>query len=743
MSGGGKSCDDLHSLEPSASSESPHDSFDDLLAAAVRPSEGSNLAGSHAGQFARLSVGTKVSDRFVVEWYAGGGGMGDLYRCRDLTSQEVIALKVIRRLGDHARFRREAAILASLSHGAIVRYITHGETDAGTPYLAMDWLDGEDLARRLRRNRMTVADTVAVARRVCGALAVAHARGFVHRDLKPSNVFLCGGRAQDAKLIDFGVAHRGASVQTATRAGTVLGTVGYMAPEQASGVHGTDPRDDLFSLGCVLFECLTGQPAFRGENTVGVLEAVLHGEPPDIHTLQPDVPHELGELVRWLLRKARAERPPSATRVAEAFEQLEVVQHSQVRARRERTHLVGAASYRAYVTARPLSTPHEVLDDLALRFDALALDEAEQRTLILEPRALSLTDLAAKARRLAATLAETCADVHIGLAIDTPSGHGAAEDLTPGLCALRATAQAPRAGFVGRELELATLNAIFAESASDDVARTVLVTGASGLGKSALAARFLHELEGATVVAVEALPEETALDGSLVRKIQRACASELPLPALLREVTRTRPLALCIDDAQWSDLTSMRALAAALGALTDSPLFVLGLARTELPATLRSLWLQTGTHHLQLRGPNVRACQQLVARHGTKRSELAALAHANVRLFEALMLAPDAAVLGLVQERLAELSEVEREVLCTATLLGASWRASELTSLLQTSLVVERELPALRELGLLVQRESPSTLSDPEYSFTLPAIREAAAQLLDPHTRELRAAGTA
>ncbi|MET0286850.1 MAG: serine/threonine-protein kinase [Polyangiales bacterium] len=738
MSGGGESYDDLHSLEASASSEGPHDSFDDLLAAAVRPTDSSNLAGSHPGQFARLSTGTKVSGRFVVEWYAGGGGMGDLYRCRDLTTQDVVALKVIRRAGDQGRFRREAAILASLSHHAIVRYITHGETEAGTPYLAMDWLDGEDLARRLRRNHMAVADTLAVARRVCGALAVAHGRGFIHRDLKPSNVFLCGGRAQDAKLIDFGVAHRGTSAQTATRAGTVLGTVGYMAPEQASGVVGTDERDDLFSLGCVLFECLTGRPAFSGANTVAVLEAVLHGEPPDIHALQPDVPSELAALVRRLLRKSRADRPPSAARVAEAFENLEVIQHSQVRTRTGRAPLVGAASPRAHVTARPQTCTRAQLDELALHFDALSYREEDRQTMILEPRALGLTDLASKARRLANTLAETCTDVHIEMAVDTPAGAGAPEDLTPSLCALRAPLEVSGDDFLGRELELATLHAIFAESASDEVARTVLITGASGLGKSALAARFLHQSRNATRLVVEAVPEENALDGSLLRKLQRARASELPLPELLREATRDSPLILCIDDLQWSDLFSMRVLAAAVAQLADCPLFVLGLARSQLPAGLRTLWLQTGTHHLQLRGPNLRACQRIAARQGEPRPELIALAHANPRLFQALAHAPRATALGLVQEQLMELADEQRELLCAASLLGPTWRASELAALVQTSLVAEHELPALRELGLIVQLEGPPAQSDPVYGFALPTIHDAAAQLVDPCARELR-----
>src|SRR5262249_11018590 len=152
---------------------------------------------------------------------------------------------------------REARILAELSHPRIVRYIAHGAVPSGEPYLAMEWLDGEDLGAPLSRCPLGPSRSVGVAVSVAQALGFAHARGVVHGDLKPSNIFLVDGRIDALKLLDFGVAWIDAASRM-TRTGALMGTPGYMAPEQTRGVEGLDARADVFSLGCVLFECLTG-----------------------------------------------------------------------------------------------------------------------------------------------------------------------------------------------------------------------------------------------------------------------------------------------------------------------------------------------------------------------------------------------------------------------------------------------------------------------------------------------------
>ena len=174
--------------------------------------------------------------------------MSIVYRATDRLSGAPVALKVLRDVDglDPERFTREAQVLAELSHPAIVRHIAHGSL-AGRAWLAMEWLAGEDLDERLERSALTVAESVAVVRRVCEALAAAHGRGVVHRDIKPPNVFLPGGDAARAQVLDFGIARTARGQRGLTRTGAVLGTPGYMAPEQLRGERDIDGRADLFS----------------------------------------------------------------------------------------------------------------------------------------------------------------------------------------------------------------------------------------------------------------------------------------------------------------------------------------------------------------------------------------------------------------------------------------------------------------------------------------------------------------
>jgi serine/threonine protein kinase len=155
-----------------------------------------------------MRSGALVADRFVVETLAGSGGMGRVYRARDRVTGERVALKVlVRDVGSHvARFEHEVQALAELSHPHIVRYVAHGLAEAGEPYLAMEWLEGEDLAARLARGGLSVEDCLRLGSRLADALGAAHARGIVHRDLKPGNVFLVGCRLDQVKVIDFGIA---------------------------------------------------------------------------------------------------------------------------------------------------------------------------------------------------------------------------------------------------------------------------------------------------------------------------------------------------------------------------------------------------------------------------------------------------------------------------------------------------------------------------------------------------------
>src|SRR5262245_14267032 len=214
--------------------------------------------------------GERIGDRFEVVVPAGAGGAGTVYRARDLLSGGLVALKFLheQEVSDAERFAREAIVLAELSHPGIVRYVAHGETRDGLLYLAMEWLEGETLAARLARSPLTLDETVTLGLRVAESLAAAHGRGVVHRDIKPSNLLLADGSLERVKLLDFGLARRAWDSHGPTQPGALMGTPGYMAPEQASGWRDVSPATDVFSLGAVLYECLAGEPPFMGQHIV-------------------------------------------------------------------------------------------------------------------------------------------------------------------------------------------------------------------------------------------------------------------------------------------------------------------------------------------------------------------------------------------------------------------------------------------------------------------------------------------
>src|SRR5262249_42135005 len=148
--------------------------------------------------------------------------------------------------------------LSRLQHPAIVRYVAQGVVETGHAYLAMEWLEGETLSARLQRGAQSVEETLELAQRIASALAYAHGESIIHRDIKPSNLFLVDGQIEGVRVIDFGIA-RGIRFSTdITRTGVLVGTPGYIAPEQARASKTIDARVDIFSLGCVLFKCLTG-----------------------------------------------------------------------------------------------------------------------------------------------------------------------------------------------------------------------------------------------------------------------------------------------------------------------------------------------------------------------------------------------------------------------------------------------------------------------------------------------------
>jgi serine/threonine-protein kinase len=243
-------------------------------------------------------VGTLLSGRYRLDARIGAGGMSTVFRAFDTTLERQVAIKLMHRdIAGQAdqleRFRREARAVAQLNHPHVVGVIDAGE-DGGTPYIVFEFVDGETLKERIRRHgRLPISEAVAYAIEISRALGAAHERGIVHRDVKPQNVLIDGEGS--AKVTDFGIA-RTLDQDGLTADGRVLGTTDYVSPEQALG-HAVDGQSDLYSLGVVLFEMLTGDVPFKGDNQVAVAMKHVREELPDVQVLRPEVSTSVAAIV--------------------------------------------------------------------------------------------------------------------------------------------------------------------------------------------------------------------------------------------------------------------------------------------------------------------------------------------------------------------------------------------------------------------------------------------------------------
>ncbi|ACY14484.1 serine/threonine-protein kinase PknK [Haliangium ochraceum] len=556
--------------------------------------------------------GQWLDKRFELERQVASGGMGRVFLARDHLTDQPVAVKLLARPDNRAaeRFLYEAVVLAEIQHPGIVRYVAHGTTDAGAPYLAMEWLEGEDLSNYLRRQRrersspstplpeptppsspaagsspsqtestvvlgdatfndgaalyaslaehapqLPVPQVLQLGRRLSSAVAELHRRGIVHRDIKPANLFLRGGHLDQVKLLDFGTVRRHMVQERMTEPGRLIGTPHYMAPEQARSGGDIGPATDVWAMGCVLYECLTGIKAFAGKDLLAVLTCIILEDPIPIAQLRSDVPAPLSELVAKMLSKTPGERPDNADTLADALAAMSAACARADTARETSLNdtlpsAIAITAAEARVTCvlfasdgsrRAATVPGD--EDAALIEAAASAGGELQRLangtmLVTVPGPRLPTDQAARAARAALALRQTAPSLSMVLATgraegprQLPLGHVVSkagrvlERRAPGRIHLDELAaalldsrfhlkrdshgsylhserqyEATRTllgrptRWVGRQRELASLMATFDECVHEEVAHAVLVTAPAGMGKSRLRYEFEQHL---------------------------------------------------------------------------------------------------------------------------------------------------------------------------------------------------------------------------------------------------------
>ncbi|MGH9417921.1 MAG: serine/threonine-protein kinase [Terriglobales bacterium] len=284
-----------------------------------------------------LAAGTSLGGYEIVS-LLGEGGMGEVYRARDPRLERDVAIKVLTAAGANdaellRRLRQEAKTIAALNHPNLLSIFDLGATPEGAPFLVMELLQGETLRARLHQGPLPLRRALAFGRQLADALAAAHEQGIIHRDLKPENIFLLAdGRI---KILDFGLAKAlrsdaaafDAEAPTvvgsaATMPGMVLGTVGYMAPEQVRGEAATS-RSDIFAFGAILYEMLAGRRAFAASSSMEVMSAILRDDPPEVTMAGAALPAGVDRLLRRCLEKEPRLRFQNAADLGYALSSLE------------------------------------------------------------------------------------------------------------------------------------------------------------------------------------------------------------------------------------------------------------------------------------------------------------------------------------------------------------------------------------------------------------------------------------
>jgi serine/threonine-protein kinase len=290
--------------------------------------------------------GQVVGGKWRVVRLIGRGGMGAVYEGQNTSIGKKVALKFIDAdYAGHAevvsRFQREAEAASVVESGHIVHVFDSGTTEQGIPYIVMELLQGEDLRSRLNRmGKLPPAEAVHIAIQILRGLARAHASGIVHRDLKPDNIFLVEHDDEPlfVKIVDFGISkfitgRNVTPVGTLTQRGVILGTPFYMSPEQARAVTDLDERTDLWSVGAILYECVSGERPFTGDAYEAIIVSICSTDPADVRSLEPSLSHELGAVIHRALRRDRNARFRNAKEMLLALEATGVEQERPARGR--------------------------------------------------------------------------------------------------------------------------------------------------------------------------------------------------------------------------------------------------------------------------------------------------------------------------------------------------------------------------------------------------------------------------
>lgn len=270
-----------------------------------------------------VRVNDVLSGRYRLVEKVGEGGMGTVYVARDLELDRQVAVKLLASNLVHdedvvVRFEREARLTAALDHPNIVPVYDVGRVDA-RPYIVMKLLQGDTLAAVLReKGGLTSDETQSLLRQLASGLDYLHAKGFIHRDIKAGNIFVGPGGL--ATILDFGILRSKSGSEGLTRTGMVMGTPHYMAPEQALGLKDVDHRVDLYALGVVLFECLTGTLPFEADSELRLIQMQAHAPPPDIIDRAPWISRPVADVVRKALAKSPTDRFDSGAELARALE---------------------------------------------------------------------------------------------------------------------------------------------------------------------------------------------------------------------------------------------------------------------------------------------------------------------------------------------------------------------------------------------------------------------------------------